>query len=447
MTQTIKYNRKCDWWNGKVLIDELNIFADDRGMVSETFRTDDTDLIESKMCYISETKPFVLRGPHEHETQKDSFVSWKTCMVYQMYNKETKEMKWFVTDPAKITRVVVAIGIVHSYRNISLEDAKTLNFPDQLFMGENKQGYKPGVKIDEIRHEETIAPSKTIWVLGANGRLGKALTDQLFTDMGYHSYHVVPLYENITNDKDGMTKLSKILDTILKNKKDDDLVINCISKTNVQDTKCSDFKFVNFFLPKYLSEFAIKTHTKLVHFSTDYVYQQGKVSEYTKSKKAWEEWFNEQLSQIFADVDATQTDLHTYVKVVRLANLFSQDELDVHNALNKLWNRFVEGKVYSPEDLKIMPTDVNDIAIWLSEEYVHNIEKYNQFVNISGKPYTFSEIYSFSGLPNELEVLPVGDPETINNPDVFLNNPSYVELNCDVAIKRKFDTIRATSNK
>lgn len=442
MQKTVKYERKCDWWNGKVLIDELKEYSDSRGMVAETFRTDDSDGVKAEMCYISETNPFVLRGPHEHHEQTDSFVTWKSRMIYQMYNKETGETKYFVTDPTKITRVIVAVGIVHSYRNISLETVKTLNFPDQLFMGKDKAGWKPEEKIDEIRHEESITPSKTIWVLGASGRLGSALVKSLFENMGYHSYHVIPVYNKFENNAKGMTELNFVLGNILKEKTKDDIIINTIAKTNVQDHS-SGFTFSNFLLPKYLTEFAIQHEINLLHFSTDYVYQMGKVSEYTKSKKQWEEWFNNLLlsngfESTIEDVKAER------VKVIRLANLFSQNTSDTHNVLNKLCVKFKEQELEVPESLIIMPTDCDDVAKWISTVYLPNFDEQKQFVNVSGKPYNFKQLFDISGLKTEFNINIIENPETINNPSIFLDNPSYVQLNCDVAIKRKFDTILTT---
>jgi dTDP-4-dehydrorhamnose 3,5-epimerase len=438
MSNTIPHVNKCNWWNGEVLIDELKVYADDRGMVSETFRTDNTDSPLPKMCYISETNPFVMRGPHEHVDQTDTFITWKSLMLYQMYNQKTKEMKWYVTDPEKITRVIVKPGIVHSYRNISLDEVKTMNLPDQLFMGFEKKGWKPEEKIDEIRHEDKIKPSKTIWVLGAAGRLGDALTNKLFEDMDYHTYHVVPVYEKFTNNREGMTKLNKILNVILQNKSEDDIIVNCIAKSNVQ-AQDPDYLFCNFLLPKYIAEFSVKQKIKFVHFSTDYVYQQGNVSEYTKTKKMWEDWFNEMtLGVQLDDQEYLEKD---YIKVIRLANLFSQDATDVHNALAKLYPKFKEGKVSTPLNLVIMPTDVEVLSSWISKEYLKNIDDYKQVINVSGKPYTFEQLFKMTNLSNELVVQIVEEPTTINNPDIFLNNPSFIELDCDLAIRKKFDTI------
>lgn len=441
MSNTIPSTLKCDWWNGSVIIDEVKVYGDDRGMVSEIFRDDNTAAPTSKMCYISETKPFVMRGPHEHAEQTDTFITWKSRMLYQMYNKEKNEMKWFVTDPTKITRVIVKVGIVHSYRNISLEEVKTLNLPDQLFMGFEKKGWKDGVKIDEIRHEEEIKADKTLWVLGAGGRLGKAITEELFTSMGYHTYHVVPIYDSFKNNKEGMEKLSVVLKHILANKKDGDIIFNCIAKTNVQKQD-DEYTFANFLLPKYLTEFALSNKIKFIQFSTDYVYQQGKISEYTKTKKMWEDWFNDLLLGVH--VDDPEYIENDYVKVIRLANLFSQSKEDTHNALNKLFAKFKEGAITAQPEMVIMPTDVELIAKWVVGQYIPKIDEYRQFINLSGKPYTFKQLHGFAGLDNELVVTPVEEPETINNPHIFLNNTAYYEIDCDLAIKRKFDTIKST---
>ncbi|MCK5077124.1 MAG: dTDP-4-dehydrorhamnose 3,5-epimerase family protein, partial [Calditrichia bacterium] len=57
-----------------VVIKQLKKFEDNRGWLMELFRHDDMDYREYPvMSYISETKPDVARGPHEHADQTDYF--------------------------------------------------------------------------------------------------------------------------------------------------------------------------------------------------------------------------------------------------------------------------------------------------------------------------------------------------------------------------------------
>lgn len=447
MASNITHERKENWWNGEVVIDELKVYADNRGMVCETFRDDDNDLISSKMCYISETSPFVMRGPHEHAEQTDSFVTWKSRMIYHMYNPKTNEMKYYVTNPEKITRVIVKPGIVHSYRNIDIRSANTLNFPDQLFMGKDKKGYKPDLKIDEIRHEEKIQPKNTIWVLGAGGRLGAAIVDKLFQEMKYHTYHVVPVYEKIQHNAEGMQNLKNIFTAIEKHRTSpNDIIINCIAKTNVQLSNAnSEFLFSNFLLPKYIAEWAVTQKFKFVHFSTDYVFQEGELSDYTKSKRMWENWFQESQfiknEQNFCEYgeDATQ-----YIKVIRVANLFSSSPLDTHNIINKIVPRFKDGKIKTVKDLKIMPTDVSVVAEFIAKEYLPKIEEYTQIINVSGKAYTIEElhenIYKSVIADSSVQVFYDESPTVISHPEMFLEK-HYIELNNDHSIISKIKSL------
>ena len=190
-TNTVPFKTVENWWNGKVIIDEIKTYDDTRGMVSEVWRCDDGFGINSKQCYISETEAYVQRGAHEHLSQCDFFISWKNTMVYQMYNPETKEMKIFITDKTKITRVFVDLGIIHSYRNLSEQKAFTMNFPTSLFKGEGKME-----EIDEIRHEERFKDTDVYIILDANSDKGSKIMKEYFQNMGEHKYDVIPILED-----------------------------------------------------------------------------------------------------------------------------------------------------------------------------------------------------------------------------------------------------------
>lgn len=443
---TIVHKELHNWWDGKVIIDEIREFVDDRGMLCELWRTDDdkmnTDGFNGntvpQMSYWSLTKPFVVRGPHEHELQTDFFISFKTRMVYQLFNKHTQEMKFFVTDPQKIYRVKVAPPIIHSYRNIGLVDSITGNFPTALFMGKDKAGYSSTSKIDEIRHEESVAETHTVWVLGASGRLGQAITEKLYSDMGYHTYNVVPIYEKFNNDKEGMSRITEIFKHIQSSKtKDKDVIINCIAKTNVQDTE-SEFMFSNFLLSKYITEFAVANKIRLITFSTDYVFQEGSISPYTKSKLAYEKWIDGLLNKLNPELNIN--DLKEYVKIIRLSNLFSLKGADTHNVINKFWNNYLKTSLVFPKDLQIMPTSVEMIAEFISKQGITNFNTFNLFTNVSGKLYTIPDFMEiFATIPKtDLVYTDIESPNVINHPELFYGIPQHIMLDCDAHILNKF---------
>jgi dTDP-4-dehydrorhamnose 3,5-epimerase len=443
---TVAHSEIFNWWNGKVIVDEIKEYVDDRGTLTELWRSDDLKMNDDgfggktvpTMSYWSITKPMALRGPHQHENQTDFFITWKGQMIYQLFNPDTQEMKFFVTNPNKIYRVKVAPPIIHSYRNLQTSDITTGNFPTALFMGLDKKGYTPDKKIDEIRHEEVVENVPTYWILGSNGRLGKALTNNLFANMGYHTYNVIPLYEKFTNDKIGIEKIKTIMNYVIKNKKPNDVVINCIAKSNVQNEN-DDFTFANFSLPAFITEICVKNRVHFLQFSTDYVYQNENIaSNYTLSKQKYEEWVDSVLENpFFYDLDGD--DMSKYVHIIRLANLFSLESDDVHNILNKLSNKIKGGEITAPDELVVMPTCVDDIAEYISKQYLPNIGTNSYSTNLSGKPYTIKQLVE-KFFKSDVTVNGVESEVTLHA-DKFLNSPRFIPLDSDIAILKKIDII------
>ncbi len=136
-----------------VIIKELKKNHDDRGYLTELFRNDELDY-QPMMSYASFTNPGVIRGPHEHVKQSDCFVffgpgSFSLHLWDRRENSETKDEKMELTVGAdNPCLVIVPPGVVHGYKCISSEPALSLNFPDKLYRGVNKQE-----EVDEIRWE------------------------------------------------------------------------------------------------------------------------------------------------------------------------------------------------------------------------------------------------------------------------------------------------------
>ena len=356
MTDTVSCTNVANWWDGKVIIDEIKIYADKRGMVSEVWRIDSLMGMDSKQCYISETAPYIQRGPHEHAAQSDFFVSWKNNMVYQMFNPETNEMKIFVTEKSKIYRIYVSIGIVHSYRNVDCEKSFTLNFPTSLFMGVDKK--EP---IDEIRHEDKHHHNDVIVVFGASGKLGKAITSEFFAKMGEHTYDVIPSYEKLKNEQEVETFFKKLDLAILPTQKV--YFFNCASLTNVQDVNTQEFiwEWSNVEMPVEFLKKCNSRNWQLIQFSTDYVFQKVEnsiinynLSSYTRSKIRMEQAL-------------VNTKLDNYL-VFRVANLFAEN--DNRNFIYKLTHALKKnGSIKVDPRIRIFPSNVVDVAAKIHELY------------------------------------------------------------------------------
>lgn len=142
-----------------VIVRELKKYSDDRGWLVELFRQDELEKeVYPVMSYISETKPGIARGPHEHVDQTDyfGFIGPSDFDLYLWDNREDS--------PTYLNKIVVRLGesnqaiaiippgVVHAYRNVGKVPGIVFNAPNRLFAGKDKK--EP---VDEIRHEDQPA--------------------------------------------------------------------------------------------------------------------------------------------------------------------------------------------------------------------------------------------------------------------------------------------------
>jgi len=141
-----------------VIVKPLTKFLDERGWLSEMFRTDELpEGISPAMAYISMTVPGVARGPHEHLEQTDYFcfigpANFKVYLWDARKNSPTfgvKQLLYCGIDSPMA--VIVPPGVVHAYKNISSENGIVFNAPDRLYAGEGKKN-----PVDELRHEDAV---------------------------------------------------------------------------------------------------------------------------------------------------------------------------------------------------------------------------------------------------------------------------------------------------
>lgn len=139
-----------------VQVRPLKKFVDDRGWLTELWRTDNVDeAIRPVMTYVSQTEPGVVRGPHEHVAQTDyfCFLGPGNFRVYLWDNRADSPTfntyQSFVVGQDAPSVVVVPHGVVHAYKNVSSTPGIVINCPNQLFAGVDY-----AEPVDEIRHED-----------------------------------------------------------------------------------------------------------------------------------------------------------------------------------------------------------------------------------------------------------------------------------------------------
>ncbi len=139
-----------------VVIRELKRYDDQRGWLIELFRHDELDPeFHPVMSYVSMTKPGVVRGPHEHADQADSFcfIGPSTFRLYLWDNRKDSPSSGlkatFDLGEDNPAFVIVPKGVVHAYLNIGAVNGIVYNAPNRLYAGEGR-----GEPVDEIRHED-----------------------------------------------------------------------------------------------------------------------------------------------------------------------------------------------------------------------------------------------------------------------------------------------------
>ena len=139
-----------------VIVKEISTFTDDRGWLTEIFRTDENNFVP-EMSYVSFTKFGVARGPHEHVSQTDFFVfigpgDFELYLWDNRKNSKTygESQKIVVGESNKVS-VMVPPGVVHGYKSTTQSGSLSINLPDKLFAGKDKKD-----AIDEIRHEKDL---------------------------------------------------------------------------------------------------------------------------------------------------------------------------------------------------------------------------------------------------------------------------------------------------
>jgi len=137
-----------------VVLRKLVIHKDESGILVETLRRDWNDVINDKelnfaMQYISITPSGQVRDKdkwHVHKNQKDRFICVSGRIVTALYDlrKESKtkgQSNLFLMSSDKedeMFMIVIPEDVYHGFMVVSKEPGYLLNFPTQLYTGEDE---------------------------------------------------------------------------------------------------------------------------------------------------------------------------------------------------------------------------------------------------------------------------------------------------------------------
>jgi dTDP-4-dehydrorhamnose 3,5-epimerase len=130
--------------------------GDERGWLMELFRQDELHPAHyPQMGYVSETRPGVVRGPHEHVEQTDLFV-FAGPGEFRLYLWDARSGspthgRYLAVElgEQRPCAVLVPPGVVHAYKNVGTKPGWVLNLPNRLYRGAGRRQ-----AVDEIRYED-----------------------------------------------------------------------------------------------------------------------------------------------------------------------------------------------------------------------------------------------------------------------------------------------------
>ena len=141
-----------------VVVKPLARNEDARGWLVELYREDELPREDRPvMAYVSQTRPGIARGPHEHRYQSDYFA-FVGPGQFRLYLWDVRPdsptfgtRQTLVVGEANRQPVLVPPGVVHAYKNVGDVPGMVFNFPNRLYAGVGKR--QP---VDEIRHEDIV---------------------------------------------------------------------------------------------------------------------------------------------------------------------------------------------------------------------------------------------------------------------------------------------------
>jgi len=135
---------------------------------------------------------------------------------------------------------------------------------------------EPSLELTGTRYEARL-PKMKIAIVGANGRLGAALVRE------YQRDYEVTSYDRRQLD---LSQLDRVRSALAATKFE--LLINCAALTNVDycESHREEAFVVNAEAPRLLAQIANEKSAKLIHFSTDYVFDGKKTDPYVEEDEA-----------------------------------------------------------------------------------------------------------------------------------------------------------------
>ena len=121
-----------------VIIKDLKVIPDERGLLMEMWRSDDPDFERFGQCYVTMVYPGVVKAWHYHKKQTDHFVCVggmaKVVLHDLREDSPTRgETNEFVIGWQRQRMIVIPPDVYHGFTAVGNEPAFIVNVPTELY--------------------------------------------------------------------------------------------------------------------------------------------------------------------------------------------------------------------------------------------------------------------------------------------------------------------------
>ena len=121
-----------------VVVKKLKSIVDERGLLMEILRSDESIFDRFGQCYVTVVHPGIVKGWHYHKKQFDHFCCLQGTAKVVLYDgredsKTHQEVNEFILSLDSPLLVKIPPYVFHGFTAVGDEDAMILNLPTELY--------------------------------------------------------------------------------------------------------------------------------------------------------------------------------------------------------------------------------------------------------------------------------------------------------------------------
>lgn len=141
-----------------VVVKKLKPIVDERGLLMEILRSDDSVFERFGQCYVTVVHPRIVKGWHYHKKQSDHFCCLGGTAKVVLYdgreNSTTyREVNEFILSLETPLLVKIPPYVFHGFTAVGEEEAMILNLPTELYSYSEPDEYRENPFSGEIPYD------------------------------------------------------------------------------------------------------------------------------------------------------------------------------------------------------------------------------------------------------------------------------------------------------